>query len=373
MDLITFIVPAYNAEKTLCKTVDSILNQTDSRCQIILVNDGSVDKTGNICEFYQSKHPHKIVYIKQENKGLGGARNSGMKYVDTPYVAFLDSDDWLMPDYVENILIQLEQNRDMKIEMIMTLPQIYHEKSKTIMDWHDKQLFYQVFQRDGQIVNPKYDERLYYFEVNQCRKILSMEFVKKIGFCFREKIKWEDIYPHIYLISKCTSCMGIKSVGFYYRVGQKGQITASTGVERLDLLQVFDDVIKYVQSKEDTSLYGYVMVILVRFSIWHISMSEDKSRKLCDINELSETNFVSIRKILIKELHKRFVSLPACYYKALLKELKENKNLKKAEARRIFLFAAAIKNPIGCFLLSDYLYQEIGEKILKNLFYPFCH
>ena len=347
MDMITFIVPAYNAENTLCKTIDSILNQTDSRYQIVIVNDGSTDKTDNICEQYHSQHLHKITYIKQENRGLGGARNSGMKYVSTPYVAFLDSDDWLMPEYVEGVLTQLERKQDTKIEMIMTLPQIYHEKSKTVMDWHDKELFQQVFQRDGQVVNPQQDKRLYHFEVNQCRKIVSMEFVRKTGFLFREQIKWEDVYPHIYLLSKCTSCMGIGSLGFYYRVGRKGQITASTGTERLDILQVFDDILKYVQKQGREDLQGQVMEILVRFSIWNIRMSDE-----------------NIRKTLVRELHKRFARLPIRYYKTLMKECKA---FSKIEARQDCLFMAAIKCPIGCFFLYDYLYQEIGEKILKKL------
>ncbi len=347
MDMITFIVPAYNAEDTLCKTIDSILNQTDSRYQIIIVNDGSTDNTDDICEQYYSQYSQKITYIKQENKGLGGARNSGIKYVNTPYVTFLDSDDWLMPEYVEGVLAQLEMNQHTKIEMIMTLPQIYHEKSRTIMDWHDKELFQKVFQKDGQIVDPQQDKRLYHFEVNQCRKILSMEFVKEIRFRFREQIKWEDVYPHIYLLSKCTSCMGIGSLGFYYRVGRKGQITASTGSERLDILQVFDDILEYIQNEGRGDLQGQVMGILVRFSIWHIRMSDE-----------------NVRKTLVKELHKRFAQLPLCYDKALMRECKF---FSKKEARQDRFFLAAIKRPIGCFFLYDYLYQEIGEKILKKL------
>ena len=174
-----------------------------------------------------------------------------------------------------------------------------------------------------------------------------MEFVRKTNFRFREQIKWEDVYPHIYLLSKCTSCMGIGSLGFYYRVGRKGQITASTGTERLDILQVFDDILEYVQKQGREDLQGQVMEILVRFSIWNIRMSDE-----------------NIRKTLVRELHKRFARLPFRYYKTLMKECKA---FSKIEARQDCLFMVAIKCPIGCFFLYDYLYQEIGEKILKKL------
>ncbi|MBE5878165.1 MAG: glycosyltransferase family 2 protein, partial [Lachnospiraceae bacterium] len=219
---ITFVVPAYNAEATLVRTIESILHQTDERYKIIIVNDGSTDGTDRICQDYAKSRMDKIAYIKQENRGLGGARNRGMDAVTTAYVSFLDSDDWLMPEYVENINKQLEQHTP---QMIMTLPQIYHEGSKAIKDWYDKKLFEQVFGSEGAMINPQEDLRIYQFEMNLCRKVLHMDFLKEIQFRFREKIKWEDVYPHFYLLSKCQHCMGVGSVGFYYRIGGAGQIT----------------------------------------------------------------------------------------------------------------------------------------------------
>jgi glycosyltransferase involved in cell wall biosynthesis len=95
---ITFVVPAYNTQHTISRTIDSILGQTDDRYRIIIVNDGSTDNTEKICEEYAKKYPQKINYVYQENRGLGGARNHGIQLTDTRYISFLDSDDWLMPD-----------------------------------------------------------------------------------------------------------------------------------------------------------------------------------------------------------------------------------------------------------------------------------
>ena len=75
---ITFIIPAYNSQRTISCTINSVLNQTVSNYEIILVNEGSIDGTSQICEKYKKKYPDKIRYIYQENKGLGGARNTGL-------------------------------------------------------------------------------------------------------------------------------------------------------------------------------------------------------------------------------------------------------------------------------------------------------
>ncbi len=344
-ETITFVVPVYNAETTLERTIESILHQTDERYKIIIVNDGSTDGTDKICRGYIANGADKITYIKQENRGLGGARNRGMDEVTTEYVSFLDSDDWLMPEYVENINKQLEQQ---KPEIIMTLPQIYHEGSKVIKDWYDKKLFEEVFETEGSVINPRDDMRIYQFEMNQCRKVLQMDFVRKIAFRFREKVKWEDVYPHFYLLSKCKRCMGVRSVGFYYRIGGTGQITASRGKDRLDLLTVFDDLLRFMEQEEKEELRFPVMRVMVRFSIWCIRMAD-----------------IDTRKQLVKELHKVFKSLPVEYYKALRKGSREAYS--KADARQYQLFLIGIKYKICNLIFYDYLYQDMGEKFIKKL------
>ncbi|MDE6055536.1 MAG: glycosyltransferase family 2 protein [Lachnospiraceae bacterium] len=343
---ITFVVPAYNVADTIQRTIDSILNQTDDRYFIVIVNDGSTDNTDEICLTYSKKYPDKITYISQENRGLGGARNRGMDMVKTEYVSFLDSDDWLMPEYVERINQQLEDKKNQRAEIIMVLPQIYHEGSKVISAWYDEALFQEVFPEDGYIINPQTDRRIYQFEVSQSRKLLKMEFVRKIDFRFREKIKWEDVYPHFYLLSQCEYCMGIRSVGFYYRIGTKGQITASHGKDRLDILAVFDELLDFVKGKD--ALIFPVMRVMVRFSIWSIRMAN-----------------MEIKQLLVKEIHKVFIRIPRKYVHILRKESK--KGFTKADARQYGLFLTAIRHRIFIPIFYDYLYQNLAEKLIKKL------
>ena len=97
---ITVIVPVYNVENYLEKCLDSLINQTYKNLEIIVINDGSTDNSGEICQEYAQKD-NRIVYIEKENGGLSDARNVGLDKMTGSYVTFIDSDDWVELDYVE--------------------------------------------------------------------------------------------------------------------------------------------------------------------------------------------------------------------------------------------------------------------------------
>lgn len=97
---ISVIIPVYNVEKYICKCLDSIVNQTYQNLQVILVDDGTKDASGDICEEYAKKYDIFEVYHKQ-NEGLALTRNYGMQYIKGDYFAFVDSDDWLDNNYFE--------------------------------------------------------------------------------------------------------------------------------------------------------------------------------------------------------------------------------------------------------------------------------
>ena len=96
------IIPAYNAEKTINRCVDSLLEQKRSDIEIVLVNDGSKDSSGDICKAYAAEH-NCVHYIEKENGGVSSARNAGLDAATGEYVLFVDSDDHVAPDLFANI------------------------------------------------------------------------------------------------------------------------------------------------------------------------------------------------------------------------------------------------------------------------------
>ncbi len=104
MTEISIIVPVYNVEKFLPRCIDSILEQTYTNFELILVDDGSPDNCGRICDEYVEKDS-RVAVIHQKNGGLSAARNAGLDWAfensDSEWITFIDSDDWVHPLYLE--------------------------------------------------------------------------------------------------------------------------------------------------------------------------------------------------------------------------------------------------------------------------------
>ncbi|WP_110301219.1 glycosyltransferase [Halanaerobium congolense] len=106
---ISIIVPVYNSEKYLRRCINSIISQTYSNLEIILINDGSEDKSGEICEEF-SLLDNRVKVIHTENCGQASARNTGLKIATGDYIGFVDSDDWIDKDMYELLLKMIEKH-----------------------------------------------------------------------------------------------------------------------------------------------------------------------------------------------------------------------------------------------------------------------
>ena len=107
--LISVIVPVYNTVKYVNKCINSIINQTYKNLQIILVDDGSTDNSGGVCDDY-AKMDSRIIVIHEENQGVSKARNNAIDIMNGKYLVFVDSDDWLPDDGIMNLYEALLYN-----------------------------------------------------------------------------------------------------------------------------------------------------------------------------------------------------------------------------------------------------------------------
>ena len=120
--LISVIVPVYKVEQYLDRCVRSLLSQTYENVEILLVDDGSPDNCPQMCDEYASKY-EKIQVIHQENKGLSGARNTGIDYAKGEYLAFVDSDDKWSPYFLESLYGALKKyDADIPAETTVIFP-----------------------------------------------------------------------------------------------------------------------------------------------------------------------------------------------------------------------------------------------------------
>lgn len=114
MKLVSIIIPVYNTEKWLSRCINSIISQTYKEIEIIIVNDGSSDKSEEIIKTYAEKDK-RIVFINQENHGVSYSRNIGISISKGEYVAFVDSDDYIVEDYIEKLTHCMTKGVDLVI------------------------------------------------------------------------------------------------------------------------------------------------------------------------------------------------------------------------------------------------------------------
>lgn len=137
---ISIIVPVYNVDKYLKQCLESIKNQSYTNFEVIMVNDGSTDDSGKICEEY-TKDP-RFILINQKNQGLSEARNTGLKNISGEYILFIDSDDWIEGNCLAECISEIQKNNS----EVIFFPYIKEkELSKEKVKLFDKE---QIFNKD---------------------------------------------------------------------------------------------------------------------------------------------------------------------------------------------------------------------------------
>ena len=116
--MVSVIIPVYNVEKFLNRCVDSVLSQTYKNIEIILVDDGALDSSPQICDEY-TKKDSRVTVIHKKNGGLASARNAGLKVAKGDYILFVDSDDWIKDDTLEELLNIAVKN---KVDFVRFIP-----------------------------------------------------------------------------------------------------------------------------------------------------------------------------------------------------------------------------------------------------------
>jgi glycosyltransferase involved in cell wall biosynthesis len=129
--LISIVIPVYNAQETLSRCLDSILNQSFKNFEIILVNDASTDNTQQIIDHYKENYPSQIQAIIKSNGGPGETRNFGIKKAIGKYLTFIDADDFLEPNYFEVVLNAIEKHDP---DLILLAYQRVYNRRQSILE-----------------------------------------------------------------------------------------------------------------------------------------------------------------------------------------------------------------------------------------------
>lgn len=249
MPKVSVIVPIYNVEKYLEKCINSLLSQTLEDIQIILVNDGSKDNSGNIAKEYEKNNKDRVIYVEKENGGLSDARNYGLKYATGDFIAFLDSDDYIEKNAYEEMYNKaIEENADyVECDFIWEFP----NKIRV-----DKQYPYK---------NKK--EMLSFVRVVAWNKLIKSQLITDNNLEFPKGLRYEDV-EFTYKLIPFVNKFAYVDKPFIHYVQREGSIANVQNERTAEIFTVLDNVIKFYKKNNiyeeyrDELEYNYARYLL---------------------------------------------------------------------------------------------------------------
>ena len=312
MPKVSVIVPIYNVEKYLEKCLDSLVNQTLKDIEIILVNDGSTDNSGQIAKKYANKYKDKIIYLEKENGGLSDARNYGLEYVKGDYISFVDSDDYISKNLYSELVKYMEKDYDMIKFGILTVDlknnKIIENKSQQFENKTGEEAFDILYKTD------KMTEVAWGY-------LYKASFWKENNFKYSINMYHEDFGLTPLVILKAKKVASTNILGYYYVQSDKSITRNSDEKKKLkmsyDLLKFYDQMLleieKYEIGKkaiENIKIY-YTNCILLE--IKNISSKIERQKYIKEIKKRKMIKNIKVRNF--KQLVKRiFLSINIDFY-----------------------------------------------------------
>lgn len=277
---ISVIIPVYNVELYIERCLESIINQTYKNLEIILVNDGSTDKSGTICDEYALKDS-RIRVIHQKNGGLSSARNRGLDIATGEYIGFVDSDDWISTDMYQTLLtIALKYEVDIVecgVQQVYCYKDFFYEDNIEINE--DK-----IFLSNN---IDALNEELKWgkFTAIACNKLYKSNLFSTHRYPIG-KIH-EDEYLTYKLLYSAVKLASIKDIKLYYYLQERqGAITSKFTEKNLDIYDAYKEKLIFFYSNNLQEVYKNMinnLLWIVFYLIYQSHLHGIKCKKIEDI------------------------------------------------------------------------------------------
>ena len=235
MAKVSVIVPVFNCEKYLSKCLDSVLNQSFKDIEIICVNDGSTDGSYNILQNYE-KNFSNIILINQDNKKQGAARNRGLEIATGEFITFLDSDDWIEPNYIENLY-----NAITKHNVNVAAASICRDKK-------NKKVWYLHLIKEAIYTDVNSALKAIDFHLETAGKLYRFEGINNLR--FQENIFFEDAGYTIRAINSLKSLVTVPNTVYHYVSNEDSTIKNTSKNLTNDKILTSLDVINYAEENK---------------------------------------------------------------------------------------------------------------------------
>lgn len=302
MPKISVIVPVYNVEPYLSRCIDSVLNQTYRNFELILVDDGSPDNCGKICDEYAEKFSN-IVVIHKENGGLSDARNKGIDWAikksDSEFITFIDSDDWVHPDYLKFLYEGIETS-NCNISIC----------KYAVADNYNGRFCELLYKQ--KVLTP--EEFWVFDQVNATvawGKLYKKSLFSDIKFPFGKL--HEDEFTTYRLLFKCEKIVMLVNELYFYYQNQNGIMKSSWSPKHIDKIYAFQNQVHFFKNNSFEKAYIFsINCLIYALKETLISAQENKA-------DITLIYILKFKLFICTERYKKVISLSESKYRVILK------------------------------------------------------
>lgn len=338
MDKISVIVPIYNSEQYLSKCLNSIINQTYKELEIILINDGSIDKSLKIMETY-AKKDNRIIIIDKKNEGVSIARNNGIKKSTGKYITFVDSDDYLELDAIEKLYNTINTK---KVDIVRSNYQVHYLNSSKVDAGNLCELGNKIY--DSKSIKEEIIPNLLSGKI-PCFVYLLMvkkELLLKTNLFPTDIHMMEDVILYLDIMTKTNKLYMLDAITYNILYNETGATNNQKNYERniFNVLEV-NKYLKKILKKEKIDNRKNILLLNTSNSeaisdfIFKQYLSGNDYMKICKdlsaneimndiVNNLYEKKINLQRKLIIKLIMKRRFKILKLYFN-LRKQLRKMK------------------------------------------------
>ncbi len=254
------IVPVYNVEPYLEKCADSILAQTETDLELLLVDDGSTDGSGALCDALARRDP-RVRVIHQKNQGLGGARNTGIREALGKWLLLVDSDDWIDPDILEKAL---EAGEREDADLVAFGFRTVDEQGRELKVFTER-----LPKNTGVSLEARKDALL----TSPCawNKLYRTDLFARAGVEYPPRVWYEDIRTTPKLMTAAKRMVFLDAVGYNY-LQRAGSIMKSITADRnVEILEAFDDILPWFRQRGLWEAYRDELEYLTLYHVYVIA------------------------------------------------------------------------------------------------------
>lgn len=308
--LVSIVLPVYNGEKYIQECVDSIVNQTYENWELIIINDGSTDKTDIICKDIAQKE-NRIKYYRINNGGVSNARNYALSKAIGEFIFFIDADDYIKKDCLDILIKEQKKiNADITVCGYYVLLEDSGETKK-----NDKVTEYEVLQGkdivDSFLLTDKFGWEIW-------GKLIKRDLLQGITFLTNRKIAEDAVFLYTILL-KCEIVVLLPVHEYFYRINQQSVMAQKLSDKNFDTILSVNDIF---QSAKNNG-YESAKFFKIKYYIWFLrqyikkSTKQDKVRyknRIAEIKaEIKTNNNSEIKKGLTKKYFCEFLMIKYVY------------------------------------------------------------